>query len=406
MSSRDGDTDDASRKTQILVKYSKFEGGEELSSSKQEENHEVDSGAVKRVAPSRAKRARKANEEVDSESSSGETAKKRRTETKSTSKEQRSRRKIKIPTRETEVMPTDQRDSGKIEGIGVSDQAQMKVVTWNVNGLRSVLKDKSILQQYVKAEKPDVLFLNEVKLNDKIKDSFVDILDGYGGHIVLSKKPGYAGVAVYWRKAAVKPTKVYGGIGNDEHDTDGRTVTLELPDLILIGTYVTNAGRGLVKLDYRVNSYDVDMRKWLIERADTPVEETEGSSTSNQKRKDVIWCGDLNVAHEEIDIWNSKGNQKSAGHTPEERASFSELVKGSEAPFVDVYRHLYPDKVEYTYWAAISPESFAQNKGWRLDYFVASKDSLTRCKDVIIRRDIRGSDHCPVVLLLQRNAVK
>eukprot|EP00923_Selenidium_pygospionis_P049822 GHVN01085864.1.p1 GENE.GHVN01085864.1~~GHVN01085864.1.p1 ORF type:complete len:387 (-),score=66.15 GHVN01085864.1:359-1519(-) len=247
---------------------------------------------------------------------------------------------------------------------------ELKIVSWNVNGLRSVLKPspffggKHPLIEYVSVEKPHVLFINEIKLNQQIEHDFDDALPGYKGKAFIAEQAGYAGVSVYWRTDSITPVKVEAGIGHPTHDEDGRTVTLELDDAILVGTYVANSGRGLVKLDYRVNEFDPAMRGYLLKKSETLIPNENKSASS--RYKDVIWCGDLNVAHEVKDIWNSKGNQKSAGHTPQERwevsnwllltfvsrNSFAKMVQGENAQFVDVYRAMYPKRVEYTYWAA------------------------------------------------------
>lgn len=268
---------------------------------------------------------------------------------------------------------------------------EFKISFWNLNGIRAVLKphssfnDAPALQKYVEAEAPDILCMNETRIHDTQTHDYTNILPGYKGYFVSSQKKGYAGVATFVRHG-VNATLEKKGLGHTTHDTEGRVQTFfvtpsnEVPPFYLVNTYVVNAGRGLVRLDYKVKNFNKDLYDYL---------------NSLREKHPVVWTGDLNVAHQEIDIWNSKGNQKSAGHTPEERKSFGDFLLKSA--WVDAFRHLYPRKIQYTYWSAMQPSNLVNNRGWRLDYFVLSKEFLPFCRDIYTRDLVRGSDHCPVV---------
>jgi len=181
----------------------------------------------------------------------------------------------------------------------------------------------------------------------------------------------------------IKPIAVTKGIGKDEHDLEGRVLTAEYENFYLITSYVPNSGQKLDKLDYRVESWDVDFHEYLQKL---------------EKKKPIIWCGDLNVAHKEIDLRNPKTNKKTAGFTTAERDSFSKIL---DSGFVDSFRHFYPDKESaFTFW---SYKGGARDKdvGWRLDYFIVSKGFMPAVVDTAIRTAILGSDHCPILLLLK-----
>lgn len=270
---------------------------------------------------------------------------------------------------------------------------QFVISFWNLNGIRAISKrtdgnGSTALIRFVAQQQPDILCLNETKIHSTQASDFADVLDGYTGIFVCSQKKGYAGVATYVKKG-VKVTYESAGLGIGDHDTEGRVQTLlvestKVPTpFYVVNTYVVNAGQGLVRLSYKVDSFNKDLFAYL---------------NRLKQKHPVVWSGDLNVAHEEIDIWNSKGNQKSAGHTPQERQSFGDFLK--QGQWTDVFRHLYPTRVQYTYWSTRHPANYELDRGWRLDYFVSSDKLVSYCRDVLTYKSVRGSDHCPIVLLL------
>lgn len=249
-----------------------------------------------------------------------------------------------------------------------------KISSWNVAGLRAWVKKDGI--EYLKKEDPDIICLQETKCPEQ-KVPPEAKLPGYHTYWANSEKDGYAGVAVYSKE---KPLHVKIGLGK-EHDSEGRLLTLEYDKFYLVNTYVPNAGQGLKTLPKRLQ-WDKDFRSFLKEL---------------DAQKPVVLCGDLNVAHNEIDLANPATNTKHAGFTKEERDNFTELLKEG---FVDSFRHLYPDKTgAYTFWAFFG-NARARNTGWRLDYFVLSKRLLPNVCDNVIRNQVFGSDHCPVTLFL------
>ena len=197
--------------------------------------------------------------------------------------------------------------------------------------------------------------------------------EGYHQYWNSAEKKGYSGTAIFTKH---EPISVFYGIGIPEHDTEGRAITLEYDDFYLLNVYTPNAQRELARLDYRMEWEDA-LRGYISEL---------------DKKKPVIYCGDLNVAHEEIDLKNPKTNRKSAGFSDEERAKFTELLA---AGFTDSYRRLYPDKVEYSWWSYMR-KARENNAGWRIDYFVVSDRIMEKIKDSFIMTQIMGSDHCPV----------
>lgn len=248
----------------------------------------------------------------------------------------------------------------------------MKLISWNVNGLRAVL-GKGFLD-FFDAEKPDILCLQETKLSEGQLDLE---LEGYIPYFNYAEKKGYSGTAVYTR---IKPLNVTYGIGIDVHDHEGRVITLEFPGCYLVNVYVPNSQKELARLQYRMEWEDA-FRNYVV---------------SLDKIKPVIICGDLNVAHKEIDLKNPKSNRMNAGFTDEERNKFTELL---EAGFIDTFRHFYPDKEgAYTWWSYMF-KAREKNAGWRIDYFCVSKKLEDKIKDAIIYSHVLGSDHCPVGLL-------
>ena len=245
-----------------------------------------------------------------------------------------------------------------------------KFISWNVNGLRAILK-KGFLDE-IKAMDADAVALQETKMQEGQAD--VE-LEGYEKYWNYAERKGYSGTALFVKE---KPQSVRYGIGVEEHDHEGRVITLEYPKYYLVTVYVPNSGDGLKRLDYRMTFEDAFL-KYLKDL---------------EKDKPVIYCGDLNVAHKEIDIKNPKANIHNAGFTPEERAKFDAVIG---AGFIDTYRYLYPEKVEYSWWS-YRFNARANNAGWRIDYFVVSDSLKNRIADAKIHTGIYGSDHCPVEL--------
>lgn len=251
----------------------------------------------------------------------------------------------------------------------------MKLMSWNVNGIRAVMKKIDFTELVTKYDL-DVLCLQEVKA----EQSQVDLeLSGYRVFWNASKsKKGYSGTAVYSKRPVLS---IAYDIGIEEHDQEGRVITLEYDDFFLVNVYTPNSKDGLLRLPYRV-TWEVAFLAYLKKL---------------EERKPVVLCGDLNVAHQEIDLANPKENTKNPGFTPEERERFSILLDGG---FIDTFRYFYPDEVKYSWW---SYRTFARqrNIGWRIDYFVVSKALEDRLVDAKIFNEIEGSDHCPVYLELK-----
>ena len=249
----------------------------------------------------------------------------------------------------------------------------MKLISWNVNGLRAC-EGKGFSDIFRQLD-ADFFCLQETKMQPGQLDLQ---FEGYESYWNSADKKGYSGTAIFTRH---KPLNVTYGIGIDEHDHEGRVITLEMPQFFLVCCYTPNSQDGLKRLDYRMTWEDA-MRDYL-KRLD--------------RQKPVIYCGDLNVAHEEIDIKNPKTNRRNAGFTDEERQKFSELL--SEG-FIDTFRTLYPTEVTYSWWS-YRFHAREKNAGWRIDYFVTSQRLLEHIRDAKIHTDIMGSDHCPVELLLK-----
>lgn len=256
--------------------------------------------------------------------------------------------------------------------------ASFKITSWNVDGLRAWVKKKGL--DWVREENPDVLCLQETKCAKKDLPSDITSMSEYPHKYWATSEEtqGYSGVALL---SKTEPLNVSYGIGKEEHDKEGRVITAEYPSFFLVTAYVPNAGKGLVRLDYR-KTWDDDFKAYL---------------SGLDERKPVVLCGDLNVAHQEIDLKNPKGNKKNAGFTVEEREGFSRLL---EAGFTDSFRELYPDtQYAYTFWTYMM-NARSKNVGWRLDYFVLSAALLPGLCDSKIRGKAMGSDHCPITLHL------
>ncbi len=250
----------------------------------------------------------------------------------------------------------------------------MKLISWNVNGLRACM-GKGFLD-FFQAEDADIFCLQETKL----QEGQIQLeLPGYHQYWNYAEKKGYSGTAIFTKE---EPLNVTYGIGIEEHDHEGRVITLEFPTFYMVTVYTPNSQRELTRLAYRMK-WEEDFHAYL---------------KALEQKKPVIFCGDLNVAHQEIDLKNPKTNRKNAGFTDEERAKFTAITQSG---FVDTFRYFYPDLENAYSWWSYQFHARKKNVGWRIDYFVVSeilKDSL---KDALIYKDIMGSDHCPVGLLIE-----
>uniref|UniRef100_V5IDJ2 DNA-(apurinic or apyrimidinic site) endonuclease n=2 Tax=Ixodes ricinus TaxID=34613 RepID=V5IDJ2_IXORI len=252
----------------------------------------------------------------------------------------------------------------------------LKICSWNVNGVRAWLGKEGL--SFLEKENPDVFAIQETKCSDAKLPKEVKDVEGYHSYFLAGDQEGYSGVGLL---SKIKPLDVKYGIGKEEHDKEGRVITAEFDKFYLVATYVPNAGKKLVRLNYRMD-WDKDFRAYLKEL---------------ETKKPVVLCGDLNVAHQEIDIANPKGNKRNAGFTQEERDGFTTLLNSG---FLDSFRHLYPKKEKaYTFWTYMM-NARAKDVGWRLDYFVLSKSLEKNLSNSIILKDVMGSDHCPITLLL------
>ena len=249
----------------------------------------------------------------------------------------------------------------------------LKLISWNVNGLRAVV-GKGFADTFRTLD-ADFFCLQETKMQEGQLDLR---FDGYESYWNYADKKGYSGTAIFTRHT---PLSVQYGMGIDEHDHEGRIVTLEMPDFYLVCVYTPNSQDGLRRLDYRM-TWEDDFRRYLL---------------SLDAKKPVIVCGDMNVAHEEIDLKNPKTNRMNAGFTDQERQKFGELL---EAGFTDTFRHFYPDATDIYSWWSYRFRAREKNTGWRIDYFVTSRRLDDRLVDAKIHTEIFGSDHCPVELTL------
>lgn len=249
----------------------------------------------------------------------------------------------------------------------------VKLVSWNVNGLRAVA-GKGFAQIFDELD-ADCVCLQETKLQKGQID--LEFL-GYTSYWNYADKPGYSGTVIYTRKPVLS---VSYGLGVDEHDHEGRVVTLEFEDFYLVNVYVPNSQDGLRRLDYRMRWEDA----------------FRGFVKSMESRKPVVVCGDMNVAHEEIDLKNPSTNHFNAGFSDEERSKFTELLGSG---FIDTWRFQHPDEVKYSWWSYRGGARF-RNAGWRIDYFLVSESLREHIFSTEILNDIAGSDHCPVVLCLK-----
>ena len=249
-----------------------------------------------------------------------------------------------------------------------------KYISWNVNGLRAVIK-KGFLE-YIEEEKPDIIGLQEIKLSEGQLDLEIP---GYNMYYNYAERKGYSGTAIFTKE---KPINVTYGIGMEEHDNEGRVITAEFFEYYFVTVYTPNSKDKLLRLDYRM-IWEDEFLKYL---------------KNLEKSKPVIVCGDLNVAHKEIDLKNPKTNTRNPGFTIEERNKFTNLL---DSGFIDTFRYFYPDK-EFAYsWWSYRGNARKNNTGWRIDYFCVSESLKNRITDAEIQSNIEGSDHCPVVLYMK-----
>lgn len=271
--------------------------------------------------------------------------------------------------------------SKTVAGQGVFDRSEIHIASWNVNGIRAWIKKNNVLD-FCSKDEIDILCFNETKLQDKdvndIKKRFPQYPYQYWS--CSQAKKGYSGTAIL---SKIEPISFTQGIGKDKHDNEGRTITAEFSTFFVVATYVPNAGQKLERLKYRTKEWDKEFQKYL--------------KTLESRGKGFVWLGDLNVIHQDIDIFNIKGKEKIAGCTPEERKEFREFLNEG---FIDSFRHLHPDERKYSFYSARSAKARSENMGWRLDYAVISQSLVSRLKDSKIYDDVEGSDHHPIEVIL------
>ena len=249
----------------------------------------------------------------------------------------------------------------------------MKLISWNVNGIRACV-NKGFIDFFNKID-ADIFCIQETKCQ---KGQIELEFEGYESYWNSAEKKGYSGTAIFTK---IKPLTIKYGIGKEEHDKEGRVITLEFDKFYMVNIYTPNLKRELERLDYRM-IWEDEIKKYLLHL---------------NKIKPVIMCGDLNVAHKEIDLKNPKTNRHNAGFTDEERNKMTELL---DAGFTDSFRYKYPDKEnEYSWWSYMG-RAREKNVGWRIDYFIVSNDIAKKIKDATIHQEVYGSDHCPVELII------
>ena len=252
---------------------------------------------------------------------------------------------------------------------------KMKLISWNVNGLRAVINKG--FKDFFKEIDADIFSIQETKMQEaQLDENILEIFEGYNAYWNSAEKKGYSGIAIFTKQ---KPLNVTYGIGKEEHDKEGRVITLEFEKFYMVNIYTPNSKRELERLDYR-QIWEDEIRAYLLDLS---------------TKKPVVMCGDLNVAHNEIDLKNPKTNRKNAGFTDEERAKMTELLN---AGFIDTFRYKYPEvEGKYSWWSYMF-HAREKNAGWRIDYFIVSESLKDKIEDAKILDDIYGSDHCPIEL--------
>lgn len=251
----------------------------------------------------------------------------------------------------------------------------MKLISWNVNGIRAALNKG--MADFLSTENPDILCVQETKAREEQVELPLEF-GNYKAFWNSAEKPGYSGTAIFTKEA---PLNIIKGLEIEKHDKEGRVITAEYPDFFLVNVYTVNAQNGLRRLEYRLE-WDVAFREFLMKL---------------EESKPVIFCGDLNVAHNEIDLARPSANRKSAGFSDEERASFSQHL---ESGFIDSFRHFHPEATEAYSWWSYRGGARQRNVGWRLDYFGISQGMIDRLETATILPHVMGSDHCPVQITL------
>lgn len=249
----------------------------------------------------------------------------------------------------------------------------MKIISWNVNGIRAVLK-KGFTEWFAQ-EQPDILCIQETKAKPEQVELPLEFAN-YNQYWNAAEKPGYSGTLILTKE---KPLSVKNGIGIQQHDNEGRVITAEYPEFYLVTVYTPNAQSKLARLEYRLE-WDKDFLTFV---------------TNLEQDKPVIFCGDLNVAHQEIDLARPKGNHKNPGFSPEERASFDNIIN---AKFIDSFRHFHPDTKDAYSWWSYRAGARAKNVGWRIDYICLSHTLKDKLSKAWIMPEVLGSDHCPVAI--------
>lgn len=250
----------------------------------------------------------------------------------------------------------------------------MRIYSWNVNGLRAIAK-KNFLQ-WISEEKPDILCIQETKLQEGQLEDNIKNIDEYYPYFSFAEKKGYSGVATYTK---MKPISVSNGIGIEEFDCEGRILITEFKEFILFNIYFPNGQKDEKRLDYKLRFYDA-----ILDYCNLLVKEG----------KKLVICGDYNTAHKEIDIKNAKANEKTSGFLPIERAWMDKFIANG---YTDTFRNSHPDKVEYSWWS-YKFKARERNAGWRIDYHFVSNNMLSKIRDSKILTEVMGSDHCPVMI--------
>ncbi len=254
----------------------------------------------------------------------------------------------------------------------------MKIITWNVNGIRAVAKKN--LHEFLLEYNPDVFCVQETKAQEDQLGEEITAIGDYYSFFFSAKKKGYSGVAIYSKK---KPLSLIKGISVEEFDDEGRVLTAEFENYFVLSVYVPNAQPELARIDYRKRFND-ELLNFV-------------SNLEKKYSKPVVICGDLNVAHNEIDLKNPKANRFNPGFSDEEREKFSELL---DSGYIDIFRHFNPDKIRYSWWS-YRFNARSKNIGWRIDYILISKSAIENVKKVDILNEVLGSDHCPVCVELK-----
>lgn len=264
----------------------------------------------------------------------------------------------------------------------------LKIVSWNVNGIRASVRSGFL--EFLKKEKPDILALQEIKVDDIAREKAQFDFSDYVECWHPAERKGYSGTAILVRNETWKNfncEKVRNGLGINKFDCEGRVQTLELPDFYLVNTYFPNANHELSRLGYKLE-FNLEILKYLKKLENLPA--------GKAGKKPVVICGDFNVAHQEIDLKNPKANIGNAGFTFEEREWIDELIRKG---YIDTFRHLHPDKAQYSWWS-YRFNARPRNIGWRIDYFFVSKSFISNIKNAQIYDQVRGSDHCPVSIMI------